>query len=160
VVERRVDLIEDAERARAEVEDGEQKGQSSEGALTAREQRDRLEPLAPRLRHELNAGIEWITSFFRLDEAKLRAASFEQAFEDLREVLVDLLEGLDEAFLSRVRHSSQRLLQILDGRGEVVVLRAQERQSLVELAILLVGHEVDGADRGEPLRELAQSLTE
>ena len=158
IVERRVHLVEHAEWARAEVEDREQEGQSGQGALTTGEQRHGLQALAPRLRHQVDARVEGIAAFFGLHEPQLRAAAFEQPLEDLREVAVDLLEGLDEAFLRGVRHSPQRLLEVLDRRGEVVVLCAQKREPLVELAILLVGDEVDGADGGQFLRELSHPL--
>src|SRR5439155_5813057 len=57
-----------------------------------------------------------------------------------------------------VRVMPQRLFQVLDRRHQVVVLGPEEREALVELAILLVGHEVDGADGGQLGVELADAL--
>jgi hypothetical protein len=59
---------------------------------------------------------------------------------------IDLLEGLGEALLGRARHAAERPLEVLDRGGEVVVLGSQKAETLVELAVLLVGDEVDGTD--------------
>ena len=55
------------------------------------------------------------------------------------------VEGLLEALLRRAGHAAERLLEILHRRDHVVVLGAQEVESLLELAVLLVGHQVHGA---------------
>jgi len=59
-------------------------------------------------------------------------------------VAVDLVERRLEPLLSRARHPPQGLLQILDGRHHVVVLGTKEVQALLQLAVLLVGHQVHG----------------
>src|SRR5262249_35683425 len=146
-----------AEGARAEVEDGEEQRQAGESALAAREQRDGLEALAARLRHELDPGVERVAARLGLDQPQLGTASLEEPLEESAEVTVDLFERLDEAVLRRARHAAQRLVQVLDRRREIVVLSAQEREPLVELAILVVGDQVDRADRGQSLVELGHA---
>ncbi len=71
---------------------------------------------------------------------------------------VDLLERLGEPLLRGPGHPAQRLVEILDRRRQIVVLRPQERQTLVQLAVLLGGDQVDGADRLQPCVQLDQSL--
>src|SRR5262245_48298316 len=69
VVERRVDLVEHAERARSVIEDREEQREPGQRALATREQRDRLQPLASRLGHELDTRIQGIAAFLGLDQA-------------------------------------------------------------------------------------------
>ena len=68
VVERRVDLVQNAERARPEVEDREEQGQPREGPLTARHQGDGLQSLAARLSHQLHTCIEGIAALLGFDQ--------------------------------------------------------------------------------------------
>src|SRR5262249_57177449 len=68
------------------------------------------------------------------------------------------LDGRHEALLGRAGHPARSFFQALDRCGEIVVLRSQEGQPLVELAVFVVGHQVDGPDRGEPLLELGHTL--
>ena len=58
VVERRVDLVEQAERRRVQLEDREHQRDRGQRLLAARQQVDRAVLLARRLRHHLHAGIE------------------------------------------------------------------------------------------------------
>ena len=58
VVERRVHLVEQAERARLREEDAEQQRQRDERALAAREQVDALRALAARRRVDLDVAVE------------------------------------------------------------------------------------------------------
>ena len=60
IVERRVDLVEQAERARPVLEDGEHQRHRGQRLLAAREQLDALEPLAWRLRDDVDAALELI----------------------------------------------------------------------------------------------------
>ena len=156
IVERGIHLVEHAERARAVVEDGEEQRESRERPLAAGHQGHRLEPLAAGLRHQLDAGLERILAGLALDQPQLGATALEQALEELAEPDVDVLERLPEPLLGGPRHAAERLLQVLHRRDEVVVLGAQKCKPLVELAILLVRHEVDGAHRGELFLELLQ----
>src|SRR6267378_4300694 len=160
VVERRVHLVEHAERAWPEVEDREHEGEPSERALTAREERHGLEPLASRLRHQLHTGVQRVSALFCLHQPQLGTPALEQPLEDLLEVGIDLLEGLGEAFLRAPGHPAQCLVEVLDRCDEVVVLCPEECEALVELAVLVVGDEVHGPDGDEPIVELRYAFTD
>src|SRR5207248_1414213 len=86
----------------------EEEGEPRQGALAARQKRDRLEPLAARLRHQIDAGVQRVTVLFRLHQPELRAAALEQPLKDLLEVAIDLLEGLGEALLRAPGHAGAR----------------------------------------------------
>src|SRR5256886_6338952 len=154
VVEGRIHLVENAERARPEVEDREQERQARQRTFAAREQRHGLQPFAPGLCHQIDTGVERVTALFGLDQPELGPAPLEETLEELAEVAVDLLERLSEALLRAPRHATQRLFEVLDRGDEVVVLRLEEREPLVEFAVLVVGNEVHGPDRGQLLLEL------
>ena len=158
VVERGVHLVQHAEGARPEVKDREQQRQAREGTLSAGKERHRLEPLAARLGHELDAGVERVATFLGFDQSELGAAALEQSLEEAAEVAVDLVEGLREPVLSRSRHAAERLVQVLDRRGEVVVLGAQEGQAFVELAVLVVGDQIHRTDGDEAFLDLGDPL--
>src|SRR5205085_10599384 len=102
-------LVEHAERTGPEVEDREEQREPRERSLAAGHQRDGLQPLAARLCHQLDAGVERIAVLLGFDEPELRAATLEEPPEDLAEVPVDLLERLREPLVRRPRHASQRL---------------------------------------------------
>src|SRR5205823_13897221 len=93
LVERRVDLIEDAERRRLVAEDREQQRQRGQGPLAAGEQRDRLVLLAGRLRRELDAALQYVLLVEQLHPGR---AAAEERREDLAEVDVHRREGLAE----------------------------------------------------------------
>src|SRR5271169_4151171 len=94
LVERGVDLVEDAERRGLVLEDRDQKRDGRERLLAARQEADRLVPLAGRLRHDLEARIQGI---LLVEEVHRGGPSVEQALKDLAEVEVDGREGLLEA---------------------------------------------------------------
>ena len=75
VVQRRVDLVEQAERRRVELEDGEHQRDRGQRLLAARQQVDGAVLLARRLRHHLHAGIEDLVA----GHHQPRAAAAEQA---------------------------------------------------------------------------------
>src|SRR2546425_4392758 len=114
VVEGRVDLVEDAEGTRPEIEDREEKRQPGQRALATREQRHGLQTFASGLGHQVHAGVERIAALLGLDEPELGPATLEEALEELLEVAVDLLEGLGETLLRGARHATQRPFKVLD----------------------------------------------
>ena len=94
VVERRVDLVEDADRRGVGQEHGEDERKRRQRLLAAREQRQRLRLLARRLGDELEPGLERIVGF---DQLQLGLAALEQGLEQVLKVPVDDLEGRDQA---------------------------------------------------------------
>jgi len=107
VVERRVDLVEQAEGARFVLEEPEHQRDGRQGLLAAREQLDALEPLAWRLRDDFDAALERIVL---VEERQAGAAAAEQRVEALLEVQVDGGEGSEKRW--RVV-SSMRLMAVL-----------------------------------------------
>src|SRR5439155_3905015 len=160
VVEWSVDLVEDAKGARPEEEDPDEGRPAGEGPLSAREHSAGLEPLPARLRHELDPGVEGVAAFFGLDQLQLGSPPLEQPLEEPAEVAVDLGECLDEPVLRGTRHSTQRLLEVLERSREVVVLIPKERQPLVELAVVVIGDQIHRTDRGEALLELGDPTSD
>src|SRR5437879_514952 len=94
VVERRVDLVEHADRRRVGEEYGEEQGERGEGLLAPREQRQALQPLARRARHHLEPGTQRILA---LVEREMGPPAAEEGDEELAEMLVDLGEGGEQA---------------------------------------------------------------
>src|SRR5450759_5813977 len=91
LVERGVDLVEDAERRRLVLEDRDKERDGRERFLAARQEADRLVPLAGRLRHDLEARVQGV---LLVEEMHRGGPSVEQALKDLTEVEVDGREGL------------------------------------------------------------------
>ena len=90
VVERRVDLVQHADRRRVGEEHGEEQRERGQRLLAARQQRQHLQPLARRARHDLEPGVERIVVLGRGADGP---AAAEEPREQLAEMLVDLLEG-------------------------------------------------------------------
>src|SRR5688500_7458981 len=90
IVERRVDLVEQAERRRVELEQRKHQRDGGERLLAAREEMDAGVALARGLRHHLHAGVEDLLA----GHGELRLAAAEQRREQLAEMVVDLLKGL------------------------------------------------------------------
>ncbi len=96
-VEGGVHFVEQAERRRGVLEDGEEEGDGREGLLAAGEKGDALEPLPRRLRNDLESRLQDV--LVRLpfhDQAEVGAAAAEERPEDLREPHADLLVGVQE----------------------------------------------------------------
>ena len=90
IVERRVDLVQQAERRRVQLEEREHERNRRERLLATGKQVDRRVALAGRLRDHLHARIEDLLA----GQHELRLAAAEQHREKLREVLVDGVERL------------------------------------------------------------------
>ena len=90
IVERRVDLVQQAERRRIQLEQREHERDGGERLLAAGQQVDRRVALARRLRDDLHAGIE----DFLAGEHEPRLTAAEERREELGEILVDRFERL------------------------------------------------------------------
>ena len=113
VVERRVHLVEQAERARLGEEDAEQQRQRDERALAARQQVDALRALAARRRVDLDVAVERRLGVL---QPQVALAAAEQRHEDLPEVLAHLHERLQE-------HLARRGVDLADGLLQRVLAR-------------------------------------
>ena len=145
IVERRVDLVEHAERARLELEHAEHQRDRGERLLAAREQLNALQPLARRLRDDLDAALERIGF---VEQRQPGAAATEQRAERLLKIAVDGEERFRETLTRRFVDPPDRFARLRDRFDEIVALRRQEPVALVELVELLDRHHVH---RTEPL---------
>ena len=90
VVQRCVDLVEDADRRRVGEEHRKDQRQCRQRLLAPGKERQGRQLLARRLAHDLKPGIQGIVAF---DEDKLGLAAAEQVLEKHGEIAVHLLEG-------------------------------------------------------------------
>src|SRR5712691_3848291 len=150
LVERRVDLVEDAERARLVAEDGKEERQRRERALPAGEQGDRLVFLSRRLRDQLDAALEDV---FLIEELHSRCAAAEERGENLTKELIGCRKRVAEPLPRGDVDLPDRAAQRLDRLHQIVALRAQERLALLQLLMLFDGQDVDRSDALEMYRQ-------
>src|SRR5262249_35931678 len=143
VVEWRVHLVEETERAGLREEDAEEEGQRDERALTTREQVNALRAFAARRRVNLDVAVEWRGGILQTHVA---LAAAEQRHEDLAEVLADLRERGQKELARRVVDLADGLLERLLGRGEIGALGRQEFLTLERFLMLLDGQYVHGTE--------------
>jgi len=117
----------------------EEERQTGEGPLSPRKQRDGLEPLAARLRHELDPGVERVSARLGLDQLQLGTAPSKSRSKSRPKWPLISSNAWTKRSCARARHAAKRLVEVLDRRREIVVLSSKKRQPLVELAILVVG---------------------
>ena len=122
VVERRVDLVEHADRRRVGEEHREDQRQRGQRLLAAGEERHDLRLLAGRPRDDLEAGFERIVGF---GELQLRRAAAEEVGEQPLEVRVDRVEGGEQPLAALAVEAADALAQALDRRDQVVALGDQ-----------------------------------
>src|SRR5688572_18821606 len=154
VVQRRVHLVEQAERRRVELEQGEYERNGGEGFLAARQEMDARVPFARRVGHHLHAGVEDLLA----GHDELRFAAPEERGEERPEMAVDALEGLAQE-LARlpvdapdgVFESRHRLLEV-GGLGVEEALALLARGELLERGEV---HRAQLGDRRVDARDLA-----
>ena len=122
VVQRRVDLVQHADRRRVGQEDGEEQGQRGQRLLAAREQREHLQPLARRARHDLEPGLQRIVV---LGQGQMGTPAAEQPGEQLLEMLVDHLEGGQQPLAPLAVEAGDALAQPGDGADQIAALVLQ-----------------------------------
>ena len=122
IVERRVDFVQDADRRRVGQEHGEDEGERGQRLLAAGEQGQRLRFLARRLGDKLEAGLQGIVGF---DKLQFGLTALEQRGEQLLEMAVDDLEGGEEPLAPLLVQGMDRAAQALDRLGQVVALGDQ-----------------------------------
>ena len=96
-VQRRVQLVQHAERAGLDLVDREQQRHGGHGLLAAGEQRDGLQLLAGRAGDDVDAALQHVV-LVREDQVGFAAA--EDLGEHDAEVVADLVEGLGEHLLA------------------------------------------------------------
>ena len=155
IVERRVDLVEQAERAGLVLEEREHQRDRGQRLLAAGEQLDALQALARRLRDDLDAALDRVVL---VEQGQPGASAAEERAEDLLEVTVDGGERLGEPLPGR-------FVDALDGLGglgnrvdQVLALRRQEGVAGFELVELVDGHHVDRAKAIDPGAQLGDGF--
>ena len=143
VVERRVDLVEHADRRRIGEEQGEDQRDRGQRLLAAREQGERGEALAGRLRHDLEPGLERIVRF---DQLEMRLAALEQGGEQAAEMAVDLLEGGEQPGAALAVEAADRAAQAMDRDAQLLALGLAGEAAFLQLVQLALGDEIDRAD--------------
>ncbi|HET9948664.1 MAG TPA: hypothetical protein VFQ22_07065, partial [Longimicrobiales bacterium] len=119
LVERRVHLVHDAERARLHQVDAEEQRERRERALAAGEQVDALRALAARRCVDLDGRLERI---LRILEPDVGLAALEEALEGRSEVRADLLERADEEIRGGLVDLTDRGAQVVARGDEVLAL--------------------------------------
>src|SRR5579871_135964 len=154
LVERRVDLVHHAERARIEQEEREYQRHRAQRFLAAREQADLLDLFARRLNQDIHPGLEHILGRHQFEPA---LAAAQKLGEQLGEVARRTFESFAEAAARLAIELLDRLRQVLDRRFEVGALAAEHARALFQLLDLAVGGEIDfaqtlglGAQLGKP----------
>src|SRR5690606_39038367 len=109
LIERRIDLVEQAERRRIELEEREYQGDRGERLLAARELVDRAVALARRLRHHLDAGIE----DFVAGQYEARFPAAEELREQHAEMTIDGVVGVLQQLAGLAVDTSDGVLERL-----------------------------------------------
>src|SRR5687767_7596920 len=133
VIERRIDLVEKAERARLGQEDREKEAHGGQGLFSARKKRNGLQLFARWLNDDVDPGLEEIV-LVRQHQPCLAAAK--EAREDRLEFLVDGVEALFETQAANAVELDDGLLQVGDGSLQIFLLLAHETKSLGEFFVL------------------------
>src|SRR5947199_223542 len=147
LVERRVDLVEQAEGCGADQEQRQDERRRGERLLTAREKPERLELLACRLDDDLDPRL---ASLFRRDELEARLAVREELGKDLGELLVRRGEGLLEALARGAGELGDRAPEVVERALEVGPLCDEELAPRAQLLELAGGGGIDVAEACEP----------
>src|SRR6185437_16062440 len=134
VVERRVHLVHETERAWLHQEYPEQERQSDKRPLTAREQMNSLCLLAAGRRVDLDVALE---RRIRILQPYVAVTDAEQRHEDVSEVLAHLHERGEEQLASRSVYFTDRLLKLGSRLIQVPSLLAQELHGLALFLMLL-----------------------
>ena len=123
VVERRLDLVHDVERARPRLEDGHQQGDRGQRALAAGQQRQPLDLLARRPGLDLDAGGEHVG---RVGEDQAALAAGEQPREDALELAGRVVVGRGEDLLDPLVDLADDVEQVAAGLLQVLELLGEE----------------------------------
>jgi len=162
VVQRGLDLIEEAERRGVDAQDGEIDRDSDQRLLAAGKRGQVLDDLARGRYFNFNAGFQHVR-FIRQVQPRMTAA--EQLLENLLEVRVDLLKARREQFLHLAAQLGDHLRQLGLRLFDVGDLRLHEVIALPDLFIFVNRADVDvaqgadlAADLGHAAAQLGQAL--
>jgi len=145
IVQRRVHLVEQAERRRVELEDREHERDRRQCLLATAEQMDGAVLLARRLRHHLHASVQDLVARHH----QLRVAAAEQAREHAAEVFVDLVEGAAQQVACFEVDLVDRVFQRRDRFAQVGHLRVEKHLALAGRAELVQRCQIHRTERGD-----------
>jgi len=157
IIERRVDFVKQAEGTGLGEEDSEEQGKSNQRFFTAREQVDALRPLAAGRRVNLDISLE---RRLRILEAQIALAAAKERHEDVAEVLTHLNERLKKELASSGVDLTDRLLERVLRRIEVVALGGEELEALLLLIALRAIYVALGAFAAATLVTLLAAVIE
>ena len=143
IVERRLDLVEEAERRGSDLEDGEQQRDCRKSLFAAREQVDILNILARGLNLYLNGTFKHIE---RILKNKLRLAAAEQLRERLTEDSIYAVELLPEPLRHFAGQVAYEREQLRAGAFDIVYLSFHELVALGDLFVFLNSADIDIAE--------------
>ena len=144
VVERRLHLVEQVERARPREEEREEERQRAERLLAAGEERQPADALARRAQLDLDPRL--LVVALGLGEAEPPLAAGEQRRGHLGEVRLHRRIRLGEAAVDRLRQLAAQLVQPGEAQLQVRGLRAQLGEMLLLAVVLLLRERVDAAE--------------
>ncbi len=153
LVERRVHLVEHAERARLDQVDPEEERQRRQRPLSPRQEVDALGLLAPRRRVDLDRGLEGV---FGVLEPDVGLPALEEPQEGRPKVGADLVEGSRKEVRRRLVDLADRRAEVVAGPGEIGPLRRQELEALALLGVLLHREHVHGPEPFESSHQVVQ----
>ena len=152
VVERRLDLVEEVERARLREEEREQERDRAERLLAAGEQRQARDLLPRGAELDLDARLD-VLAVLRRDEPQPPLAAGEQRRGDLLEVRSDGGERLVEPPVDGLGQLVAERLELRERRLEVRALGRELLETLLLGLVLLLRERIDPAERLAPRLE-------
>src|SRR5689334_2567715 len=144
IVERRVHFVEQTEWTGLGEKYPKEERKSNKGFLTAREKVDSLRALPTRRSVYFDVALEWTLGIL---EPQIALASTKQRHEDVAEVFADTNEGLQEKLARSSVDLTDRQLQRVFCRAQIIALSRQEAEPPGFLLVLLDGERVHGAKR-------------
>ena len=155
LVQRSIDLVEDAEGARLINKDSDQQRQRGQRLLATGEQQYILQLLAGRLRHNVDAAVR---RALLIGQPHKRLATPEQLAKCRAEVFVDPRKSLVELRPRNFVDLFDRGLRVVDGVQQILALGLQKFVALGGLLVFLERHHVHRPHGFEPLLELPARL--
>ena len=146
VVQRRVDLVENAEGRRPYLQNGEIQSGSHEGLLAARQQRDGLQLLSGGLHPDLDAAGQRLLRIF---QHQLTLAAAKHFLKDDTKVMVDLLELFHEDGGHFLGDTTDNALQLPLGVQHILLLLGKITVALVDTGVLLDRAQIRRAQHGD-----------
>ena len=141
IVERGIDLIEDAQGRRVGQEQRKDQRDRRQRLFATRQQSERRQLLARRLRHDLKPRVEGVVA---VDHFQMRLAAVEQGAEKLAKVRVDRLERSAQFESPLAVEAADRAAQAMRCLGEVGHFGRILVTRRVKLGKLLFRHKIDG----------------